>query len=85
MIPIKQFLIDGNCEAHSENVMKQQAARFLLIGQDLYRRGYTQPLLKCITPEQATYVMRDIHKGVCGTHSGAQTMVANILLADCPR
>jgi len=31
MTPIKQFLIDGNCEPHSEKVMKQQTTRFLLL------------------------------------------------------
>ena len=59
--------------------MKQQSSRFLLIDQDLYRRGYTQLLLKCITPEQATYVMQEIHEGVCGTHSEAQTMRGKVL------
>jgi len=71
MTPIKQFLIDGTSEAHSEKIMKHQIARFLLINQDLYHRGFTHPLLKCLTPEQATYVMREIPKGVCGSHSGA--------------
>jgi len=59
--------------------MKQQVAWFLLIDQDLYRCGYTLPLLKCITLEQATYVMRKIHEGVCGTHSGARTMATTVL------
>ena len=44
MTPIKQYLTDGICDPHLEKTMKQQAARFILINQDLYRRGYTQPL-----------------------------------------
>jgi len=58
--------------------MKQQAARFVLIGNDLYRRGYTRPLLKCLTADQASYVVRELHKGICGTHSGARTMTAKV-------
>jgi len=77
-----QTIFNGwNCEVHSEKVMKQQAAWFLLIDQDPYQRGYTRPLLKCITPEQATYVTREIHKGVCDTHSGARTMATKVLRA----
>jgi len=52
MTPIKQFLIDKNCGVHSEKVMRQKVVRFLLIDQDIYRRGYTYPLLKCITPSK---------------------------------
>ena len=81
MTPIKQYLTDGICDPHLEKTMKQQAARFVLIDQDLYRRGYTRPLLKCLTPEQVTYVMSELHEGVCKTHSGARTMAAKVLRA----
>jgi len=79
--PIKEYLLNGTCSPRSEKIMKQQAARFVLIGDDLYRRGYTRPLLKCLTPDQASYVVRELHEGICGTHSGAQTMVAKVLRA----
>ena len=81
MTPIKQYLIEGVCDPHLEKTMKQQAARYILIDQDLYRRGYSRPLLKCLSPEQVTYVMTELHEGVCGTHSRAQTMSAKILRA----
>ncbi|XP_068461695.1 uncharacterized protein [Phaseolus vulgaris] len=81
MTPIKQYLTDGVCDSHLEKIMKLQAARYILIGQDLYRRGYSRPLLKCLSPEQVTYVMTELHEGICGTHSGARTMSAKILRA----
>jgi len=81
MTPIKQYLTEGVCDLHLENTMKQQAARFLLIDQELYRRGYSCPLLKCLDPEQVTYVMTELHEGICGTHSGARTMAAKVLRA----
>ena len=61
--------------------MKLQAARFVLIGDDLYPRGYTRPLLKCLTPDQASYVVQELHEGICGTHSGARTMAAKVVRA----
>jgi len=81
MTPIKQFLTNDTCEALTNKTMKQQTTQFLLINQDLYWRGYTHPLLKCLNTEQASYIMREIHEGVCCTHSGARTMVAKIMSA----
>jgi len=81
MTPIKQYLTEGVCDPHLEKTMKQQVARYVFIDQDLYRRGYSRPLLKCLSPEQVTYVMTELHEGICGTHSGARTMAAKILRA----
>lgn len=45
MTSIKQYLTEGVCDPHLEKTMKQQVARYVLIDQDLYRRGYSRPLL----------------------------------------
>jgi len=79
--PIKQYLLDGTCSPQGEKTMKQQAARFVLIDDYLYRRGYTRPLLKCLTPDQDSYVVRELHEGICDTHSGARTMAAKVFRA----
>jgi len=52
-----------------------------MIGDDLYKRGYDQPLLKCVTVEQAQYIIKELHEGICGYHSGARTMAARVLRA----
>jgi len=41
----------------------------VMIGDDLYKRGYGQPLLKCVTKEQAQYIIKELHEGICGYHS----------------
>jgi len=50
-----------------------------MLNKDLYRRGYSAPLLKCIIRDQAEYVFKEIHERVCNKHSGVRTMVAKIL------
>ena len=50
-----------------------------MIGDDLYKHGYDQPLLKCVTPKQAQYIIQELHEGICGYHSGARTMTTRIL------
>jgi len=52
-----------------------------MIGDDLYKRGYGQPLLKCITAKQAQYIIKELHEGICGYHFGARTMTTRILRA----
>ena len=51
--------------------LKVQASRFVLIKDVLYKRGFSCPYLMCLGPEEANYVMREIHKGICRNHSGA--------------
>ena len=50
-----------------------------MVGENLYKHGYGQPLLKCITKEQVDYVIRKIYEGICRYNSGSQTMTTKIL------
>ena len=59
------------CKLVEEKTMRQQCSRYFMIGQDLYQRDYSRSLLKCVTEEQAEYVLKEIHEGVCGNHSCA--------------
>nr|KYP45943.1 Gypsy retrotransposon integrase-like protein 1 [Cajanus cajan] len=57
------------------------AARYTLIAGELYKRGVSSPLLKCLAPKQAHYVLHEIHEGICGTHSGGRTLAAKVIRA----
>ena len=37
------------------------------------------PLLKCVIPSEAKYIMRKIHKGICGNHVGGQSLAFKAL------
>jgi len=62
--------------------MRKLSARFILIGQDHYRRGYARHLLKSVSKDQTIYIMDEIHEGVCDTHLGARTMATKMLQAE---
>lgn len=53
----------------SARKVRVRAARYIMIGNTLYRRGYTLPLLKCLFDLEAKYVLKEIHEGDCGSHS----------------
>ncbi|KAI5354401.1 hypothetical protein L3X38_007296 [Prunus dulcis] len=54
--------------------LRYRSARYTVINDVLYKRGYTTPYLKCLTAEQGDYVLRKIHNGVCGDHSGSRSL-----------
>ena len=39
------------------------------------------PYLKCLILEEAMYVLREIHKGVCGNHLGPRSLVGKTIRA----
>ena len=51
--------------------LKVQASGFVLIKDVLYKRGFFCPYLRCLGLEEAEYVMKEVHKGICGNHSEA--------------
>ena len=61
--------------------LKVQASRFVLIKDVLYKRGFSRPYLRCLGHEEADYVIREIHEGICGNHSGARLLVHKMIRA----
>ncbi|XP_012833283.1 PREDICTED: uncharacterized protein LOC105954151 [Erythranthe guttata] len=59
--------------------VKMRASRFLLIGGELYKRGFSVPYLKFLAPEEAEYVLREIHEGICGNYLGARALAVKAL------
>lgn len=45
-----------------------QATRFTLINDQLYRRLFGWPYLKCLTNSEAQYVLVELHEGICDNH-----------------
>lgn len=59
--------------------LRVRAAKFVLMDEVLYKRGFSQPYLKCLTPNELHYVMRDVHEGVCENHSGTGFLIHKIV------
>ena len=59
----------------------KKASRFVLVGDDLYKRGFSTLLLKCVSKAEAEYILKELHHGACDLHSGARTMVTRVLRA----
>jgi len=68
-------------EAVADMVITKKAAPYVLIADDLYKRGFTTPLLKCLGKEQSEYVINELHNRICGIHSGYKTLAAKVIRA----
>ena len=47
----------------------------------LYKRGFSQPYLRSLAPDESNYVLRKVHEGVCGNHSRARSLVHKVVRA----
>ena len=81
MDPIWDYLLNGILRSDPKEASKLRArsARFALLWRTLYKRGFFAPLLKCIGKEDANYVLREVHEGICDNHIGAQTLAGKTL------
>ncbi|KAL0424649.1 UNVERIFIED_CONTAM: hypothetical protein Sradi_0999700 [Sesamum radiatum] len=50
-----------------------------MIDEELYKRGFSQSFLKCLTPEEGNYVLREIHEGICRNHLGGKVLARKSL------
>ena len=74
MAPYLEYLTNGVLPAdrNKARTLQRQAARYILVNGVLYRRGYSMPLLRCITPKKAKDLMREVNEGFCGDHAGGK-------------
>ena len=83
MTPIVSYLKDGKLPEGKDEAkkLKIRAARYILINEVLYKRGFSQPYLRCLDPHEANYVLREIHERAYGNHSGARSLIHKVVRA----
>ncbi|XP_050264287.1 uncharacterized protein LOC126708547 [Quercus robur] len=77
MTPIISFLQDGHLPQNTKEAKKirKRAAKFTILNDALYKRGFSMPYLKCVVKEEARYILEEIHGGVCGDHAGLRSLI----------
>ncbi|XP_011102020.1 uncharacterized protein LOC105180058 [Sesamum indicum] len=78
---IVNFLTKGAVPENQKEAkaLRGKASRFVMMDGDLYKRGFSLPLLKCLTSEEGNYVLREIHDGICGNHLGGKALAGKAL------
>nr|XP_017245025.1 PREDICTED: uncharacterized protein LOC108216700 [Daucus carota subsp. sativus] len=81
MTPIWSYIKNGTLpeDKMEARKLRYKAARYVDYEGSLYKRGFNQPLLKCIGGDECNYILREVHEGICGNHSGGSSLAQKIL------
>ena len=76
MTPYRRYLADALLpqEPTEARIIKKNAGRYTLVDGKLFRHGYTHPILSCVSDEQCTHIMAELHEGICGSHIGGRAL-----------
>ncbi|XP_057811780.1 uncharacterized protein LOC131026016 [Salvia miltiorrhiza] len=78
--PIIYYLKNGKrMEEDTSRYAKYE--NYCLIDDQLYKRSFTHPFLKCLAPEEARFALKEIHQGCCGNHGGHRDLTRKIIRA----
>ena len=81
--PLISYLRTGLLPDEKEAARKLnfQGSRFVLIKDVLYKRGFLRLYLRCLSREEADYVMREVYEGIYVNHSGARLLMHKLIRA----
>ncbi|XP_058075867.1 uncharacterized protein LOC131224454 [Magnolia sinica] len=81
MDPIVRYLTTGEVpeDGLEAQRLKVRATRYVILNDTLYKKGYSQPYLRCLRLDEAKYVIREVHEGICENHSGGCALAQKVL------
>jgi hypothetical protein len=59
--------------------LKHRSRDIALVEGQLYKKGISQAMLKCITETEGIEIIREVHSGTCGSHSGPRALAAKVI------
>ena len=76
MTPYKNFLIKGVLPLNKDEAqhLKRKASNYVILDGELFKRGLTTPLLKCLNSQLVDYIKRELHEWISGLHTGGHSL-----------
>ena len=83
MAPIISYLKDGTLPEGKDEARKLRvrSARYVLLNDALYKRGFSQPYHRCLSLDEVNYVLREVHERAYRNHSGARSLIHKVVCA----
>ncbi|XP_073294577.1 uncharacterized protein [Primulina huaijiensis] len=80
---ITDYLKEGKLSVDPREARKLQikCSHYMIVGEVLYRRSFAGPLLRCLSYQEADYVLREVHEGRCKNHLEAYALARKVMLA----
>ena len=60
--------------------LRIQATHFTLINDQLYKRSFEGPYLRCLNELEAKYVLAELHEEICGNHPIGWTLAHRVYM-----
>lgn len=81
MTPYKNFLIQVVLPPNKNKArrLKRKPSYYVILNGELFKRGLTTPFLKCLNNQQADYVTRVLHEGICFLHTGGCSQATKVV------
>jgi len=83
MTPYRRYLADGILPVEPEEgkKIKKNSTRYTLVDGALFRHGFTHPILTCVSGDQCTRIMTELHEGIFGSHVGGRSLASTVVRA----
>ena len=62
-------------------IVKKNVGIYALVDGKLFRHGFTHPILSCVSGEQCTHIMAELHEGICGSHISGRALSSKAIRA----
>jgi len=83
MTPYRRYIADGILPAKpgEGKKLKKNSARYTLVEGVIFRHGFTHPILTCVSGDECTRIMSELHEGICGSHVGGRSLASKVIRA----
>ena len=82
MDPIVTFLKDDilpEGKLETEKIRRNTTRFWLSEDHKLYKRSYSRSYLLCVHPEASELLLKELHEGTCGSHTGGRSLLHRAL------
>lgn len=59
--------------------LKRQANWYIIYQNELYKKSFSLPLLKCVTAWESSKILEEIHEDICGNHIDGKALALKAL------
>uniref|UniRef100_A0A2N9HYM4 Integrase catalytic domain-containing protein n=1 Tax=Fagus sylvatica TaxID=28930 RepID=A0A2N9HYM4_FAGSY len=79
--PFLEYLLQGILPSNPKDVyrLKRLALRYFVEGGTLFRKGFHEEPLRCLSLSESQMVMKETHAGECGEHQGKNRLYQCLL------
>ena len=83
MIPMVAYLKEGRLLEERDEARKLgiRTTKYVLIDEVLYKRAFSQPYLRYLSPDKSNYVLKEVHEEACENHSGVRGLIHKVIYA----